>query len=58
MARKGQEIEIKPRIVNVKEFEITFLTGNEIGFRVLCTKGTYIRSLANDLGENLRPAVT
>jgi len=54
MARKGQEIEIKPRIVNVKEFEITSVTGNEIGFRVLCTKGTYIRSLANDLGEKLK----
>ena len=53
LARKGQELERKPKIVNVKEFEIIPVTANEISFRVLCSKGTYIRSLVSDLGDKL-----
>ncbi|NOS84929.1 MAG: tRNA pseudouridine(55) synthase TruB [Ignavibacteria bacterium] len=53
MARKGETMEIAPRQVNVKVFEISGLTGNELTFRVHCSKGTYIRSLVSDLGDKL-----
>ena len=49
-ARAGESVEIKPRIVNISEFEITNINYNHIDFRVVCSKGTYIRSLANDFG--------
>lgn len=52
-ARKGKEIELKPREVEVREFEITGIQFPEIHFRVVCSKGTYIRSLARDVGEAL-----
>lgn len=52
-ARKGKEVELQPREVEVKEFEITAMQLPEIQFRVVCSKGTYIRSLARDLGEKL-----
>lgn len=53
MARKGIELERAPKIVNVKEFETGLITGNEVTFRVLCSKGTYIRSLVSDLGDKI-----
>ena len=52
-ARKGKEVELKPREVEVKEFEITAIQLPQLQFRVICSKGTYIRSLARDLGEGL-----
>lgn len=52
-ARKGQEVELKPREVEVSEFEITRIELPSIDFRIVCSKGTYIRSLARDLGEKL-----
>ena len=52
-ARAGEAVEIKPRIVNISEFEITNIDGKLIDFRVVCSKGTYIRSLANDFGKAL-----
>lgn len=52
-ARKGEEVEMKKREVEVKEFEITSINLPEIKFRIVCSKGTYIRSLARDLGEAL-----
>jgi tRNA pseudouridine55 synthase len=52
-ARKGIEVKMEPRPVQVREFEITSFEGNEVGFRISCSKGTYIRSLARDLGEIL-----
>jgi tRNA pseudouridine55 synthase len=52
-ARKGEEIELKPREVEVREFEITSLALPEISFRIVCSKGTYIRSLARDFGNAL-----
>ena len=52
-ARKGKEVELQPREVEVKEFEITSLQLPQVHFRVVCSKGTYIRSLARDLGEKL-----
>ncbi|MDO7170962.1 tRNA pseudouridine(55) synthase TruB [Mariniflexile sp. AS56] len=53
-ARAGEEVEIKPRTVHISEFEITHIDGSNIDFRVVCSKGTYIRSLANDFGKALQ----
>ncbi len=53
LARKGKEVEMKPRQVEIKEFEITRVELPEVDFRVVCSKGTYIRSLAHDLGKKL-----
>ena len=53
-ARAGEEVEIKSRIVNISEFEITHITQNNLEFRVVCSKGTYIRSLAHDFGKALK----
>ena len=52
-ARKGLEVKMEARPVQVREFEITRFEGDEIDFRISCSKGTYIRSLARDLGELL-----
>ncbi len=52
-AREGKEVEIKSRIVSISEFEITNINSLNIDFRVVCSKGTYIRSLANDFGKAL-----
>ncbi|WP_143961458.1 tRNA pseudouridine(55) synthase TruB [Litoribacter populi] len=53
-ARKGQTVQMDPRPVTVSEFEITRFELPEIDFRIVCSKGTYIRSLARDLGEKLQ----
>lgn len=53
LARKGADIELKPREVTVSEFEITSIEKPKIGFRIVCSKGTYIRSLARDFGNEL-----
>jgi tRNA pseudouridine55 synthase len=52
-ARKGEDVKLKPRDVVVKEFELTGLKLPEVHFRIVCSKGTYIRSIARDLGESL-----
>lgn len=52
-ARKGIEVKMEPRPVQVREFEITSFEGETVGFRISCSKGTYIRSLARDFGEIL-----
>ena len=53
-ARKNEKILLKSRKIKVYKFEIIQLILPEIHFRVVCSKGTYIRSLAKDLGEKLR----
>ncbi|HSZ87222.1 MAG TPA: tRNA pseudouridine(55) synthase TruB [Puia sp.] len=53
LARKGIDIKLEPRKITIKEFEITNVELPEIKFRVVCTTGTYIRSLANDFGAEL-----
>lgn len=52
-ARAGEAVEIKSRTVRISEFEITKIDGQQIDFRVVCSKGTYIRSLAHDFGKAL-----
>jgi tRNA pseudouridine55 synthase len=53
LARKGKDPALKAREVEIREFEITEIKKPEVAFRVVCSKGTYIRSLANDLGAAL-----
>lgn len=53
LARKGEEVKMKPRIVQINEFEITKVNLPEVHFRISCSTGTYIRSIANDLGAAL-----
>jgi tRNA pseudouridine55 synthase len=53
LARKGKEVKLEPRKVHVKEFEIVATELPLVHFRVVCSTGTYIRSLANDFGEVL-----
>ncbi len=52
-ARAGESVEVKPRTVSISEFEITNISGLKVDFRVICSKGTYIRSLAHDFGKTL-----
>ena len=54
-ARAGQEVEIKPRKINIKHISVNNidLENKEICFTVECSKGTYIRSLCADIGEKL-----
>ena len=52
-ARAGEEVEIASRKTTVHEFEITRIELPEIDFRIVCSKGTYIRSLAFDFGKAL-----
>lgn len=52
-ARKGEEVEIAFRKTTIHEFELTRIALPEIDFRVVCSKGTYIRSLAFDFGAAL-----
>lgn len=51
LARKNEEIELKKRHITISEFEITKIEMPDVHFRVVCTSGTYIRSLANDFGK-------
>ncbi|MCS3797083.1 tRNA pseudouridine(55) synthase TruB [Niastella sp. OAS944] len=51
LARKGQTIELEPRKITIKEFEFTKIELPVVHFRVVCSTGTYIRSLANDVGK-------
>ncbi len=53
LARKGQTTEIQARKIRILEFEITHIDLPKVDFRVVCSKGTYIRSLAHDFGQAL-----
>ena len=53
LARKGQEIERKSRLITIYNLEILRYHGDELDIRVHCSKGTYIRTLAEDIGEFL-----
>ncbi len=54
LARQGKTTEIKAREIEIFEFEITKINNLHIDFRVVCSKGTYIRSLAHDFGQALQ----
>jgi tRNA pseudouridine55 synthase len=53
LARQGKEVEMKQREVAISAFEITAIALPRVDFWVVCSKGTYIRSLARDFGEAL-----
>jgi tRNA pseudouridine55 synthase len=53
LARKGQEVVIEAKKIEIKEFEITRIEMPLVYFRIVCSKGTYIRSLADDFGRKL-----
>ena len=53
LARKGQDIKLEPRNITIKEFDITKIELPVLHFKVVCSTGTYIRSLANDFGSEL-----
>ncbi|MDE5554550.1 MAG: tRNA pseudouridine(55) synthase TruB [Muribaculaceae bacterium] len=50
MARKGKEVELKPKVLVIDEIELLDFKPDEITIRVVCSKGTYIRALARDIG--------
>ncbi|WP_452224908.1 tRNA pseudouridine(55) synthase TruB [Lacinutrix chionoecetis] len=52
-ARAGEEVTIKSRKVTINSFDITKIDNTSVDFKVVCSKGTYIRSLANDFGKAL-----
>lgn len=52
-ARKGKSVELKPKQLEISEIELLKLEGNKLTIRVVCSKGTYIRALARDIGEAL-----
>ena len=53
LARAGKEVERKPRAVQIRELEILQMNLPTVRFRVVCSKGTYIRTLCHDIGEKL-----
>ena len=53
-ARAGESVEIKSRKITINTFKITRIALPEVDFRVVCSKGTYIRSLAHDFGKALK----
>ena len=54
VARKGKKVEIQPRTIEIFTFDITKIELPTVAFRVICSKGTYIRSLAHDFGSALQ----
>lgn len=53
LAREGKEVKLEPRKVTIREFDITRIQLPEVDFRIVCSTGTYIRSIANDFGQEL-----
>lgn len=53
-ARKKRDITLEARLVNISEFEVTGIELPDVHFRIVCSKGTYIRALARDFGEALQ----
>lgn len=52
-ARKNEDIELKPKLLVIEEIELVYCNLPDITLRVVCSKGTYIRALARDIGEAL-----
>jgi len=58
MARGGAEIKIPPRKIHISELEYTGKSGDSYGFRVVCSRGTYVRAIARDIAEKLNTIAT
>ena len=57
-ARSGEEVELPKRMVNIKEIEVLLINGNDVKFKCLVSKGTYIRSLIRDIAASLNTYAT
>lgn len=53
LARRGDDVQLEPRTITIKSFEITHIELPVVSFKVVCSTGTYIRSLAHDFGSLL-----
>jgi tRNA pseudouridine55 synthase len=53
MARKNEEVQMRANLIQVEAFELSEFDGKEVSFRIRCSKGTYIRSMAHDFGQKL-----
>jgi tRNA pseudouridine55 synthase len=53
LARKGIDVDLKPATITIETFELTAFESPDLDFRVVCSGGTYIRSIARDLGKKL-----
>lgn len=53
MARKNEEVKMRENLIEIEAFELSDFDGKEVSFRIRCSKGTYIRSIANDFGQRL-----
>lgn len=58
LAREGLEFELKPKEIDIFEFEYLSHTGNSYEFKITCSSGTYIRSIGRDLGYKLNSLAT
>jgi len=58
MAREGKTPEMRQNLVNIREFDIDAANFPEVKFRICCSKGTYIRSIAHDFGQKLGSVAT
>ena len=58
LARAGKEVEMKRNLVTIEKFEINTERFPEIDFEIICSKGTYIRSIASDFGQKLNSGAT
>ena len=53
LARKNEEVKLDPRAITIHQFDVLTFENDEVHFRIHCSKGTYIRSIARDFGELL-----
>ncbi len=53
LARKGEEVEREPRFITIKSFDLLEMEPPDVGFRIEVSKGTYVRTVAHDLGRKL-----
>ncbi len=53
LARKGEEVERQPRFIHISEIELTDFSLPKISFSTTCSKGTYVRTIAHDIGQKL-----
>jgi tRNA pseudouridine55 synthase len=53
MARKNEEVKMRANLIEINSFELSDFDGKEVSFRIRCSKGTYIRSIAHDFGQRL-----
>ncbi|MEN8928654.1 MAG: tRNA pseudouridine(55) synthase TruB [Flavobacteriales bacterium] len=53
LARSGEEVVLKPNLITIHEFEVVKIEMPRVFFRITCSKGTYIRSIAHDFGQKL-----